>query len=50
MTTNTTVSHTSSGDVSYLSASYGIKSWLLTLDHKRVGILYLVMTTVFFMV
>ena len=50
MTTNTTVSHTNSGDVSYLSASYGIKSWLLTLDHKRVGILYLVMTTVFFMV
>ncbi|HCL30984.1 MAG TPA: cytochrome c oxidase subunit I [Candidatus Latescibacteria bacterium] len=50
MTTNTTASHTSSGDVSYLSASYGIKSWLLTLDHKRVGILYLVMTTVFFMV
>ncbi len=36
--------------MSYLSASYGIKSWLLTLDHKRVGILYLVMTTVFFMV
>ncbi len=36
--------------MSYLSASYGIRSWLLTLDHKRVGILYLVMTTVFFMV
>ena len=50
MTTNTTASQTSSGDVSYLSASYGIKSWLLTLDHKRVGILYLIMTTVFFMV
>ena len=36
--------------MNYLNVSYGIKSWLLTLDHKRIGILYLVMTTVFFMV
>ena len=34
----------------YLRSSYGIKSWLLTLDHKRIGILYLVMTTVFFVI
>ena len=27
--------------VNYLNASYGIKSWLLTLDHKRIGLLYL---------
>ena len=24
--------------VNYLNASYGIKSWLLTLDHKRIGL------------
>ncbi len=36
------------GEVNYLNHEYGIKSWLLTLDHKRIGILYLVMTTVFF--
>ena len=23
----------------YLNETYGIKSWLLTLDHKRIGIL-----------
>ena len=50
MTTDTAITHTSGRDVNYLNASYGIKSWLLTLDHKRVGILYLVMTTVFFMI
>ena len=27
--------------VNYLNASYGIKSWLLTVDHKRIGLLYL---------
>ena len=25
----------------YLNASYGIKSWLLTKDHKRIALLYL---------
>ena len=34
----------------YLNASYGIRSWLLTLDHKRIGILYLVTITLFFCV
>ena len=32
----------------YLNANYGIRSWLLTLDHKRIGILYLVTITLFF--
>ena len=50
MTTETTAGNTNGGDVNYLNVRYGIKSWLLTLDHKRVGILYLVMTTVFFMI
>ena len=33
----------------YLNVEYGIKSWLLTLDHKRIGTLYLVTTTLFFL-
>jgi cytochrome c oxidase subunit 1 len=34
----------------YLNTSYGIWSWLLTTDHKRIGILYLISITVFFLV
>ncbi|RMD85935.1 MAG: cytochrome c oxidase subunit I [Candidatus Dadabacteria bacterium] len=34
----------------YLNASRGIRSWLLTLDHKRIGILYLISITVFFFI
>ena len=34
----------------YLNETYGIKSWLLTLDHKRIGILYLITLAVFFLV
>jgi cytochrome c oxidase subunit 1 len=32
----------------YLNADYGWKSWLLTLDHKRIAILYLISVTAFF--
>ncbi|HTQ58499.1 MAG TPA: cytochrome c oxidase subunit I [Bryobacteraceae bacterium] len=32
----------------YLNASYGIKSWLLTKDHKRIALLYLGTITFFF--
>ena len=32
----------------YLNWSYAIKDWLLTLDHKRIGILYLVSITIMF--
>ena len=32
----------------YLNANYGIKSWLLTKDHKRIGLLYLGTITLFF--
>jgi len=32
----------------YLNAGYGIRSWLLTTDHKRIGILYLISVTFFF--
>jgi cytochrome c oxidase subunit 1 len=34
----------------YLTASYGVKSWLLTTDHKRIGILYMISITLFFFV
>ena len=32
----------------YLNAQYGVKSWLLTTDHKRIALLYLVSVTLFF--
>ncbi len=35
---------------SYLNDGYGIKSWLLTRDHKRIAILYLIGVTLFFMI
>ena len=34
----------------YLNADYGWKSWLFTLDHKRIALLYLVSITFFFIV
>jgi cytochrome c oxidase subunit 1 len=34
----------------YLNAEYGWKSWLFTLDHKRIALLYMVSITFFFMV
>jgi cytochrome c oxidase subunit I len=32
----------------YLNASHGLKSWLLTVDHKRIAILYLISVSAFF--
>ena len=32
----------------YLNNGYGIKSWLLTKDHKRIALLYLMTISVFF--
>ncbi len=34
----------------YIHAGYGVKSWLLTTDHKRIAILYLISITLFFFV
>src|SRR6476619_7673095 len=34
----------------YLNASYVLKSWLLTKDHKRIGLLYLATITLFFFI
>src|SRR5215468_8145443 len=39
-------------DTHYLNATYGagIRSWLLTTDHKRIALLYLASVTVFFFI
>jgi cytochrome c oxidase subunit I len=34
----------------YLNREYGIKSWLLTVDHKRIALLYLMGITFFFFI
>jgi len=34
----------------YLNASYGLRSWLLTTDHKRIAWLYLISVTFFFFI
>ena len=36
--------------VNYLNANYGIRSWLLTTDHKRIGLLYLAVITFMFLI
>ena len=35
--------------VNYLNADRGVRSWLLTLDHKRIGIMYLVSVLIAFL-
>ena len=32
----------------YLNVDYGVRSWLLTTDHKRIALLYLASITVMF--
>jgi cytochrome c oxidase subunit 1 len=34
----------------YLNKEYGIRSWLLTTDHKRIALLYLMSITLFFFI
>src|SRR3982751_3884934 len=34
----------------YVNTSYKVKSWLLTVDHKRIAILYMISITIFFLV
>src|SRR6187399_20139 len=36
--------------VNYINAQYGLKSWLLTKDHKRIALLYLGSITFFFFI
>jgi cytochrome c oxidase subunit 1 len=44
----TTTPETAFERPNYLNAAYGMRSWLLTRDHKRIAILYLISVTVFF--
>ena len=39
-----------SAQPNYLNASHGLKSWLLTQDHKRIAVLYLISVSFFFLV
>src|SRR3984957_4873011 len=36
--------------VNYLNKEYGVPSWLLTTDHKRIALLYLISITFFFFI
>ena len=37
------------GHLNYLTAEKGILSWIFTLDHKRIGVMYLALTTFSFL-
>src|SRR6516165_1397717 len=54
---STVTAETPAGDASpapaprrihYLNVDFGVRSWLLTTDHKRIAILYLIAITVMF--
>lgn len=48
---DTSVTTTASGEhVNYLNASKGIASWIFTVDHKRIGVMYLMAILTFFLV
>lgn len=46
--TTAPISFAPGGRIHYLNTDYGILSWLLTRDHKRIAILYLISVTLFF--
>src|SRR5262249_21288585 len=37
-------------EANYLNVAFGVRSWLLTTDHKRIALLYLVSVTLMFFV
>jgi cytochrome c oxidase subunit 1 len=45
-----TTATTTAKRVNYLNVDHGIKSWLLTKDHKRIAILYLLSISFFFLI
>ncbi len=49
-TTTLDAAHSPEHSTSYLTATRGPMSWLLTLDHKRIGVMYLVTILTFFMI
>ena len=48
MSDASTAEHDHTEEPSYIDARKGLMSWLVTLDHKRIGILYLISTMIFF--
>src|SRR5262249_2745841 len=36
--------------VNYLNVKHGVASWLLTKDHKRIGLLYMIVVTIAFII
>jgi cytochrome c oxidase subunit 1 len=48
-TANGQLTGDASHDESYLTANRGLISWLFTLDHKRIGIMYLIAVLAFFL-
>src|SRR4051812_42654293 len=34
----------------FFNVAYTVKSWLLTVDHKRIGIMYMITVTLFFLI
>ncbi len=47
---STTLGTRTEPKTNYLNVAYGVKSWLLTTDHKRIALLYLIIVTLFFFV
>ena len=41
---------TAAADLNYLNNGRTIRSWLLTTDHKRIAILYIISITIFFFI
>jgi len=37
-------------ETNYINNGYGLKSWLLTKDHKRIAVLYMISISIFFAV
>ncbi len=44
------VEHPAAAEPNYLNVAYGVRSWLLTKDHKRIALLYLISITLMFFV
>ena len=38
------------GEDNYLTRSHGLRSWIFTLDHKRIGVMYLFSILTFFFI
>ncbi|MFY9660952.1 MAG: cbb3-type cytochrome c oxidase subunit I, partial [Terriglobales bacterium] len=49
-TENTAMSANQAPKLNYLNNGHSLKSWLLTTDHKRIAMLYLISVTTFFFI